>query len=81
MLGGNSDYSDEAALSGVGRLLRQTTAWQDAASFLKSSSSLPVGSLAFIIDSDEMLVKLSQGWRTLIVLPPQAQAEEETARI
>lgn len=64
---GNYENGLEAALSTEGLLVRQTTAWQDAASFLKSSSSMPVGSLAFVVESDELLVKLSQGWRSLKV--------------
>lgn len=73
---GNSENGLEAALSSEGLLVRQTTVWEDAASFLKSSSSMPVGSLAFVIESDELLVKLSQGWRSLKVGDAPTWADE-----
>ncbi|KAL1445374.1 hypothetical protein MTO96_045060 [Rhipicephalus appendiculatus] len=58
----------------MGPMMRKTVAWRDAASFLKSASSQPAGSLAYVMESDELLVKLSQGWRRLMWSEASASA-------
>ncbi|XP_077527750.1 uncharacterized protein LOC144139196 [Haemaphysalis longicornis] len=73
----DEDYGDEAPEAAH----LATTAWHDAASFLRSSSSLPVGSLAFVMESDELLIKLSQGWKKLTVGTQPTWVEEKVQEV
>nr|XP_037286394.1 collagen alpha-1(XV) chain-like [Rhipicephalus microplus] len=77
----DSDYGDEPPVPEIGPMVRKTVAWRDAASFLKSASSQPVGSLAYVMESDEMLVKLSQGWRRLMIGPPPTWIDDKSGRM
>ncbi|KAH8037442.1 hypothetical protein HPB51_009997 [Rhipicephalus microplus] len=77
----DSDYGDEPPVPEMGPMVRKTVAWRDAASFLKSASSQPVGSLAYVMESDEMLVKLSQGWRRLMIGPPPTWIDDKSGRM
>ncbi|XP_077553949.1 uncharacterized protein LOC144168840 isoform X2 [Haemaphysalis longicornis] len=74
-LGDRSEYGLDEGVSTEGLLVRHTTAWRDAASFQKSSSALPVGSLAIIIEPHELLVKFPQGWMKLMVGAPPTWAQ------
>ncbi|KAL1455766.1 hypothetical protein MTO96_043640, partial [Rhipicephalus appendiculatus] len=73
----DSDYGDEPPVPEMGPMMRKTVAWRDAASFLKSASSQPAGSLAYVMESDELLVKLSQGWRRLMIGSPPTWADDK----
>nr|XP_050029372.1 collagen alpha-1(XVIII) chain-like [Dermacentor andersoni] len=77
----DSDYGDEPPLPEMGPMTRKTVAWRDAASFLKAASSQPVGSLAYVMESDELLVKLSQGWRRLAIGPPPTWVDDKSERM
>uniref|UniRef100_A0A224Z0F0 Protein containing Endostatin domain n=1 Tax=Rhipicephalus zambeziensis TaxID=60191 RepID=A0A224Z0F0_9ACAR len=77
----DSDYGDEPPVPEMGPMMRKTVAWRDAASFLKSASSQPAGSLAYVMESDELLVKLSQGWRRLMIGSPPTWADDKGERM
>ncbi|KAG0412643.1 hypothetical protein HPB47_010235 [Ixodes persulcatus] len=69
----STDDDYDVSVADVASSRRQVVTWKDLESLLKSSALMAPGTLAFVLDSEAFLIKVSRGWRQLPVSPRYAE--------